>query len=75
MTQKIIFDRLDENGHSTGEPPIVVYGTLEVHTDHTTRCTCPWTDETTWTKHGDSVEPGSQREYDPSCLRCNQDPV
>jgi hypothetical protein len=30
-------------------------------------CTCPWTDEVTWTRHGSIVEPESRREYDPEC--------
>ena len=31
------------------------------------KCTCPWTDPSTWTRYGSAVEPGSQREYDPTC--------
>jgi hypothetical protein len=31
------------------------------------QCECPWTDESTWTRYGSAVEPGSQRQYDPSC--------
>ena len=31
------------------------------------RCTCPWTEPSTWTTYGDATEPGSQREFDPYC--------
>lgn len=30
-------------------------------------CTCPFTDPATWTTHYGAVEPGSTREYDPTC--------
>lgn len=30
-------------------------------------CTCWVTDESTWTRYGDAVEPGSQMEPNPDC--------
>lgn len=31
------------------------------------KCTCFWTDPSTWTRYGDAVEPGSQMEPNPEC--------
>jgi hypothetical protein len=31
------------------------------------KCTCFWTDPSTWTTHYGAVEPGSQREWNPEC--------
>ncbi len=31
------------------------------------RCTCPWVDPRHWTTHYGAVEPGSTREFDPTC--------
>lgn len=44
----------------------------EAEMDNTQRaeqddCTCPWTDPATWTTYYGAVEPGSTREFEPTC--------
>jgi hypothetical protein len=61
----IRFDNLDEHGRQTGEPPIILRGDVEVQ--YASSCTCAMADESTWTRYGSAVEPGSQWEPDPEC--------
>jgi hypothetical protein len=61
----IRFESLDDHGRPTGELPVILQGDVKVQ--YASTCTCALTDESTWTRYGSAIEPGSQWEPDPEC--------